>query len=404
LVQALAECRRQVAELKSSIARLERAREGESGDLFHDLLEALDVVIWMASADDGQLLYINDTVQQLYGRPRNEFLENPDLWYDAVHPEDKERVAEASDALIEQGAVEIEYRILRPNGEVRWVHDKKYVVYGGNGGPREIGGVAYDVTRRKWAEQALRKSEEKARRLSEAAFEGIVIHEGGTIIETNQVFADMLGYEMSELLGMDGLELVAAESRDLVAEHIASGYQQLYEATMVRKDGTKLPVEFLGKMMDYQGRSLRVVAVRDIRSRKRREETIRRQAEEILEVSTPTLKVWDGVVLAPLVGTLDSQRSQRLTEALLNVVVETSSEIALVDITGVPAIDTQTAHHLIEMIAAVRLLGADVVLTGVRPAIAQTLVHLGIDLSGITTRSSLAAGLRDALEMMEASV
>ena len=112
------------------------------------------------------------------------------------------------------------------------------------------------------------------------------------------------------------------------------------------------------------------------------------------------MEVWTGVVVAPLIGTLDSRRSQRFMEVLLERIVETNSSVALVDITGVPAIDTQTAQHLIETITAVRLLGAQVVLTGVRPAIAQTLVHLGIGLSDIVTRSSLSAGLRVAMDML----
>ena len=131
-----------------------------------------------------------------------------------------------------------------------------------------------------------------------------------------------------------------------------------------------------------------------------REEVIGRQAQEILEISTPVMQVWEGVVAAPLIGTLDTQRTQQLMEQLLHRIVETRSSVALVDITGVPAIDTKTAQHLIETITAARLLGADVVLTGVRPAIAQTLVHLGIDLAGVITRSSLAAGLRYALDTL----
>lgn len=140
------------------------------------------------------------------------------------------------------------------------------------------------------------------------------------------------------------------------------------------------------------------VAISQALERKRLQETLARQAEEILEISTPTMQVWDGVVASPLIGTLDSERTQRFMEDLLTAIVETGSEIALVDITGVPTIDTVTAQHLIETISAVRLLGAEVVLTGVRPSIAQTLVHLGIDLSDITTRSSLAAGLEVALD------
>lgn len=116
------------------------------------------------------------------------------------------------------------------------------------------------------------------------------------------------------------------------------------------------------------------------------------------------MQVWQGVVVAPLIGTLDSQRTQLFMERLLDRITETNSPVALVDIMGVPAIDTQTAQHLAETISAVRLLGAQVVLTGVRPAIAQTLVHLGIDLSGITTRSSLAAGLQVALNILNLQI
>jgi rsbT co-antagonist protein RsbR len=134
------------------------------------------------------------------------------------------------------------------------------------------------------------------------------------------------------------------------------------------------------------------------------EEQIKKQAQEILELSTPVMQVWEGIVAAPLIGSLDSQRTQQFMERLLHRIVETNSPVALVDITGVPTIDTQTAQHLIETISAVRLLGAQVVLTGVRPAIAQTLVHLGIDLSGIVTRSSLSAGLRVALEILQLRV
>ena len=133
---------------------------------------------------------------------------------------------------------------------------------------------------------------------------------------------------------------------------------------------------------------------------KRAEDRIAEQTREILEISTPVMQVWQGVVVAPLIGTLDSDRTQQFMERLLEGIVKTNSPVALVDITGVPTLDTQTAQHLIETITAAKLLGARVVLTGVSPTIAQTLVHLGIDLSDIDTRSSLAAGLRLALDIM----
>jgi rsbT co-antagonist protein RsbR len=130
------------------------------------------------------------------------------------------------------------------------------------------------------------------------------------------------------------------------------------------------------------------------------EEVIARQSREILEISTPVVQVWEGVIVAPLIGMLDTERAQQFMERLLTRVVETRSSVALVDITGVPMVDTRTAQYLIEAIAAVRLLGAQLVLTGVRPTIAQTLVHLGIDLESVITRASLEAGLRFAMESM----
>jgi rsbT co-antagonist protein RsbR len=129
-----------------------------------------------------------------------------------------------------------------------------------------------------------------------------------------------------------------------------------------------------------------------------------RIAQEILEISTPVMQVWEGVLCAALIGTLDSMRTQQLMERLLERITETGSSVALIDVTGVPAVDTQTARHLIETATAVRLLGGQVILTGIRPGIAQTLVHLGVDLSEIITRSSLASGVRLALEMLELEI
>ena len=139
------------------------------------------------------------------------------------------------------------------------------------------------------------------------------------------------------------------------------------------------------------------VAVVEVMRNKRLTGKIAQQSQEIMELSTPVVQVLEGVVVAPLIGILDSDRTQRFMERFLDGIVETKSSVAMVDITGVPAVDTQTAQHLIEAITAARLLGTRVILTGVRPAIAQTLVHLGIDLSEVETRASLSAGLSLAM-------
>ncbi len=120
---------------------------------------------------------------------------------------------------------------------------------------------------------------------------------------------------------------------------------------------------------------------------------IARQQEDLLELSTPVVKLWDGVVALPMIGTLDSARTQVVMESLLQRIVETGSEIAIIDITGVPTVDTLVAQHLLKTVTAIRLMGADCIISGIRPQIAQTIVHLGIDLEGVTTKATLADAL-----------
>ena len=131
---------------------------------------------------------------------------------------------------------------------------------------------------------------------------------------------------------------------------------------------------------------------------KTREDVIARQQEEMLELSTPVVKLWEGVLALPMIGTLDSARTQVVMESLLQRIVETGSEIAIIDITGVPTVDTLVAQHLLKTVTAIRLMGADCIISGVRPQIAQTIVHLGVDLQGVTTKATLADALSLALK------
>jgi rsbT co-antagonist protein RsbR len=128
-----------------------------------------------------------------------------------------------------------------------------------------------------------------------------------------------------------------------------------------------------------------------------RERIIAAQAEELLELSTPVVKLWEGIVAVPLVGTLDSARTQVVTEKLLETLVETGSEHAIIDITGVPSVDTQVAQHLLKTVVAARLMGADCIISGIRPQIAQTVVALGIEFGDIATKATLADALITAL-------
>ena len=128
-----------------------------------------------------------------------------------------------------------------------------------------------------------------------------------------------------------------------------------------------------------------------------REEVIERQQQELLDLSTPVVQLWDGILALPLIGTLDSERTQTVMESLLEAIVEKEATVAILDITGVPTVDTLVAQHLMKTVAAARLMGAECIISGIRPQIAQTIVHLGVDLGGVITKATLAGALKIAL-------
>ncbi|HEY8964981.1 MAG TPA: STAS domain-containing protein [Candidatus Methylacidiphilales bacterium] len=130
---------------------------------------------------------------------------------------------------------------------------------------------------------------------------------------------------------------------------------------------------------------------------KTREEIINRQGQDLLELSTPVVKLWDGVLALPLIGTLDSARTQVVMESLLQKIVETSADVAIIDITGVPTVDTLVAQHLLKTVTAARLMGAECIISGIRPQIAQTIVHLGVNLGDVITKASLAEAFKIAI-------
>jgi rsbT co-antagonist protein RsbR len=137
---------------------------------------------------------------------------------------------------------------------------------------------------------------------------------------------------------------------------------------------------------------------------KAREDVILRQQEELMELSTPVVKLWEGILALPIIGTLDSARTQVVMESLLQKIVETGSEVAIIDITGVPTVDTLTAQHLLKTVAAARLMGADCFISGIRPQIAQTIVYLGIDLTNVITKATLADAFLMALKRVGADI
>ncbi len=239
----------------------------------------------------------------------------------------------------------------------------------------------------------------------------IILDTDGRVASWNPGSETILGYRSSEIIGQHF-------SRFFPSEEVQRGKPETElkvataegrsedEGWRIKKDGARFwSNEVITALRDQGGALCGFGKVmRDLTERKRAEEKATLQAREILEISTPVIQIWDGILMAPLIGTLDSERTQKLMEGLLERIVETNSAVALLDVTGVPTIDTRTAQHLAETTTAVRLLGAQAVLTGVRPAIAQTLAHLGVDLGDITTRSTLAAGFRVGLNLLNLQV
>lgn len=173
---------------------------------------------------------------------------------------------------------------------------------------------------------------------------------------------------------------------------------------LLQKHFSKKPA-LLAEQLWVVSELLDSLAMHTIRTYQRsRESVIKRQQEELLELSTPVVKLWDGVLALPMIGTLDSQRTQVVMESLLQRIVDTGAEIAIIDITGVPTVDTLVAQHLLKTVTAIRLMGADCIISGVRPQIAQTIVHLGLDLQGVVTKANLADALKLALSRLGVSV
>jgi len=252
----------------------------------------------------------------------------------------------------------------------------------------------------------------------------------GHLVRVNETFCDMLGYTRAELQSMrfasvthpDDLAISMESVRCLLAgeretfemekrylHHDGHPVHARVSTTLVR-DAQGNPSYFVTHIVDNSGDKRALAELEGYRTNLeemvrirtnelvRTQEAVTRQAREIIELSAPVLQVWEGILVVPLVGVLDSERSRNVTERLLQGIVDYHAEVVLLDITGVPLVDTCTAQHLLETAKAVKLLGAEVVLTGIRSAIAQTLVHLGVNLSNLVTRATLSAGLAYAFE------
>jgi len=241
----------------------------------------------------------------------------------------------------------------------------------------------------------------------ECANETIAIVDHGVVVEVNPRVKTMFGYDVEDAIGRSALEFVAPDSRELVAHNIRTGYREGYEALALRKDGSTFPAQFRGQAVTYDGRESRVTMVLDLTEAKRAEtasreaavqaEVLRAHARMIAELSTPLLPIARDVLVVPLVGAMNDARGEQLIEALLAGIAARGARIAIIDVTGVAAVDAAALGAIARAARAAALLGAEVVLTGLGPAVAQSFVEGGADLTGITTLGSLAQAVAQAL-------
>jgi PAS domain S-box-containing protein len=251
-------------------------------------------------------------------------------------------------------------------------------------------------------EGALQDSEARHRAILEAALDGIItIDEKATIESLNPAAERLFGYKAAEVIGKNVNILMPAPYREehdtYLSNYLQTGQRKIIgigrEVAGRRKNGTTFPMELSVSEVFVSGRRIFMGLVHDVSERKRAEEAVR-------ELSTPVLPVRDRLLILPIIGIIDSQRALQLTEQLLKSIRAYRAKAVVMDITGVPMVDSKVANHLLQTIDAARLMGAVVIVTGISPEISQALVRIGVDLSRLWTRGDLRGGLEEAEQIM----
>lgn len=240
----------------------------------------------------------------------------------------------------------------------------------------------------------------------------LVMNQEGKIIALNKVALDLFGYKEDEILGKEIEALVPERFRGKHHHHRNGFFQNPGDRQMgagrdlagLKKNGSEFPIEIGLKPLKSDNGVVVMATIIDISERRRLEELVTRQQHDLMELSTPVIRLWEGIIVLPIVGTLDSERSRSMVEQLLRALSDSDSFVAIIDISGVPTVDTLVAQHLMKAIGAARLMGAECIISGIRPEIANTIINLGLDLSNVKTKSSMARALQDALTLLNLKI
>jgi PAS domain S-box-containing protein len=291
-----------------------------------------------------------------------------------------------------------------------------------------------DISEQKSVEEQLRTASLYARSLIEASLDPLVtISADGKIMGVNKATELVTGVSREQLIGSDFSEYFTEpqKAREGYQEVFSKGFVKDYPLAIRHSSGRVTEVLYNASVYKNETGEVQGVfaAARDITELKRAEEQLRKAHQELevrvqertaeltkamellkeqqkafMEVSVPVVKVWNRILLVPLIGVFDSQRAELLMEMLLTELENTQAKVAILDVSGIPIVDSLVAKHLIRTVSAVKLMGAECIVTGIRSRISQTIVQLGIDLSGITTRTALAEGLKVALDLTDQKV
>lgn len=414
----LAALRAENAELRRALSQAEQRVQRVT-----QILETVPGLVWeiegIPGKTDYRTTYVNARSEEILGYRQEEWLASETLWLSLLHPDDKDKPM-ALLTEVDPGQAPL-HRLIAKDGSEVWVEPYLRVLRDEDGTRTGICGVALDVTERVEEQRAhaalLARSQELTRRLDDiiASVPGLVWEERGLAGTPNHAvsFASdyvktLIGYTAEECVNDPSIWLKIAYPEDMerAAGEIADRYRKGLGTLQYRwrtREGRTIWVEtHLRVIRDERGAIIGARGVTmDITARKiaeeeqvrLQEEVIRAQAASLEELSTPLIPISRDVMVMPLIGAIDKTRAERVIEALLQGLHKARARFAILDITGVPSVDAQTADALLRAARAVRLLGAQVVLTGIRPEVAQTLIALGTDLSGIVTCGNLESGI-----------
>jgi rsbT co-antagonist protein RsbR len=354
---------------------------------------------------DGRVRSWNPGAERLTGYGAEEIIGRP---VTVFHTEEDVRSGLAERemaAAVRDGRVETEGWRVRKDGSRFWAWTVLAPIRDEQGATQGFVKVARDLSERREQEVLLRGMERMLDAITD--YEVIRLDPDGTIRSWNPGAVRLTQYTEDEVLGhhvsmfyTEEDSLTGLAEREIAAAVRDGRFES--EGWRVRKDGSRFWASVtLAPIVDAHGAVQGFVKVaRDLSERREQEQIVARQRDEILELSTPVIQVWDKVLVLPIIGTLDSLRATRLTESLLDRISLEQAEVVILDVSGVPAIDTDVAQHLLKTVEAARLMGTVSVLSGVRPETAQAMVHLGIDLGNLRSRTTLKEALQMALRMV----